>query len=180
VVIREQSPQDSAAVRRLLTNAFRDDGEVADLADALATRADRPSVALVAEHEGTVAGHVQLSAGWIDADQRLVEVLVLSPLGVDPGHQRRGIGRALCSAALDHANKLGVPAVFLEGDPRYYAPLGWQRASAHGFIAPSTRIPDPGFQVVMLRSWRPWMVGAVIYNDVFWAFDRVGLRDRGR
>jgi putative acetyltransferase len=177
VVIREQVPQDAAAVRQLLSSVFGDAGQVADLAEALATRVDRPSAALVAEAEGTVVGHVRLSAGWIDADPRLVEVLVLSPLGVEPAHQRRGIGQALCNAALEHARSLEIPAVFLEGDPRYYARLGWQRASAHGFIAPSTRIPDPGFQVVILPSWRPWMVGAVVYNDTFWTFDRVGLRD---
>jgi putative acetyltransferase len=180
VVIREQGPQDSAAVRQLLSSSFRDHGEVADLAEALAIRGTQPSVALVAEQQGAVVGHVQLSAGWIDADPRLVEVLVLSPLGVEPAHQRRGIGRALCHAALEHAREHGVPAVFLEGAPRYYARLGWQRASAHGFTAPSTRIPDPGFQVVTLPSWRPWMVGAVVYNDTFWRFDRVGLRHYGR
>lgn len=167
-------------MRRMLTSAFGDAGEVADLAEALATRADKPSAAVVADHNGTVVGHVQLSAGWIDARRRLVDVLVLSPLGVEPAHQRRGIGRALCHAALEHARNAEVPAVFLEGDPRYYARLGWQRASAHGLLAPSTRIPDPGFQVAILPSWRPWMVGAVVYNDTFWTFDRVGLREQER
>ena len=163
-------------MRRLLSSAFGDAGQVADLAEALATRVDRPSAALVAEAEGTVVGHVRLSAGWIDADPRLVEVLVLSPLGVEPAHQRRGIGRALCNAALDtRAASRSRP--FSRGRPRLLPRLGWQRASAYGFTAPSTRIPDPGFQVVILPSWRPWMVGAVVYNDTFWTFDRVGLRD---
>jgi putative acetyltransferase len=177
VVIREQVPQDAAAVRRLLTSAFGDTGQVADLAEALATRADRLSAALVADADRTIVGHVQLSASWIDADPCLVEAVVLSPLGVEPAHHRHSIGWALCNAALEHARSLDVPAVFLEGDPGYYARLSWQRASAHGFTAPSKRIPDPVFQVVILPSWRPWMVGAVVYNDTFWTFDRVGLRD---
>ncbi len=163
-------------MRQLLTSAFSDTGQVADLAEALATRTDTPSAALVAESDGTVVGHVQLSGGWIDADPRLVKVAVLSPLGVEPAHQRRGIGRALCNAALEQARHLEVPAVFLEGDPAYYARLGWQRASTHGFTAPSRRIPDPGFQVVILPSWRPWMVGTLVCNDAFWTHDRVGLR----
>ena len=78
-------------MRRLLSSAFGDAGQVADLAEALATRVDRPSAALVAEAEGTVVGHVRLSAGWIDADPRLVEVLVLSPWAL-ASHQRRGGG----------------------------------------------------------------------------------------
>lgn len=165
-------------MRGLLLSSFGGRSEVADLARVLARRATRPSVALVAEEDGEVVGHVQLSAGWIDAESRLVDVLVLSPLGVEPAYQRRGIGRALCAAALEHACTFDVPAVFLEGDPRYYAPLGWKRASEHRFEAPSKRIPDPGFQVAILPSWRPWMVGALIYNDAFWQFDLVGLRNQ--
>jgi putative acetyltransferase len=179
VIVREQTRTDATAVRQLLTSAFDDSGQVADLAEALAARPDRPSAGavLVAESRGTVMGHVQLSRGWIDAGPRLVAVVILSPSGVEPSHQRRGIGTAPCNAALEQARRLGMPAVFLEGDPAYYARLGWERASAHGFTAPSTRIPEAGFQVVLLPCWQPWMVGAVVYNDTFWTLDFVGLRN---
>ena len=176
MIVREQLPDDAVAVRQLLTAAFADDGRVADLAGALDARPDRPGTALVAEVDGLPVGYVQLSRGWIDAPPRLVEVLVLSPLGVLPAYQRQGIGRALCAAAVQRAEELGVPAVFLEGDPAYYAKLGWERAGARGFAAPSTRIPDVAFQVVVLPSWEPWMTGALVYNDTFWAHDCVGLR----
>lgn len=177
MLIRRQTPEDAAAVRDVLSRAFGDTGQVADLAEALAARGDHLDVGLVAEQDGVVIGQVQLSAGWIDAARQLVDVLVLSPLGVEPGRQRSGVGTGLCHAALDHARTHSVPAVYLEGDPRYYARFGWQRGTAHGFTAPSNRIPDPGFQVALLPSWQPWMVGAVIFNDTFWAFDRVGLRN---
>ena len=176
MIVRDQRAEDAGAVRTLLCAAFEDDGLVADLAEALTARPDRPGVALVAELDGVLVGHVQLSRSWVDAATRLVEVLVLSPLGVLPGYQRRGVGRALCAAAVQRAAELGAPAVFLEGDPAYYARFGWERASAHGFAAPSVRIPDVAFQVVVLPSWQPWMTGAVVYNDTFWAFDCVGLR----
>jgi putative acetyltransferase len=132
----------------------------------------------VAEADGQPVGHVQLSRGWVDAEPRLVEVVILSPLGVLPGYQRQGIGRALCAAAVERAEAIGAPAVFLEGDPAYYAKLGWERASARGFTAPSARIPDAGFQVIVLPAWEPWMTGAHVYNDTFWTMDCVGLRDR--
>jgi putative acetyltransferase len=124
-----------------------------------------------------LAGHVQLSRGWVDAPERLVDVVILSPLGVLPAHQRHGVGRALCAAALAQARQLDAPAVFLEGDPAYYSRLGWEPGRAHGFAPPSTRIPDAGFQVVVLPGWQSWMTGALVYNDTFWAFDCVGLRD---
>jgi hypothetical protein len=41
--IREQRPADAGAVRRLLTDAFADDGTVANLAAALLARPDRPA-----------------------------------------------------------------------------------------------------------------------------------------
>jgi putative acetyltransferase len=178
MIIRAQHTADAVVVRQLLTSAFKDAGRVADLAETLARRPDRPVPALVAEVDATLVGLVQLSRGWIDADRQLVEVLILSPLGVLPTHQRRGTGRALCDAAVQQARQLDAPAVFLEGNPAYYARLGWQRADARGFTTPSTRIPDAAFQVVVLPSWQPWMVGAVVYNDTFWALDFVGLRDQ--
>jgi putative acetyltransferase len=176
VIIRAQQPGDAVAVRELLTAAFADAGHVATLAEVLRARPDRPNASFVAEVDGAVAGHVQLSRGWVDADPRLVEVLILSPLGVAPAHQGRGIGSALCEAAVEHAQRLDAPAVFLEGDPAYYRRLGWERASAHGVARPSTRIPDVACQIRLLPSWQPWMTGALVYNDTFWSLDCVGLR----
>ena len=59
---------------------------------------------------------------------------------------------------------------------RYYARLGWHRASDRGFTAPSARIPNAAFHVIVLPYWQPWMIGAVVYNDTFWTLDCVGLR----
>ena len=63
VLIRQQVPQDATAVRRMLTSAFGDAGQVADLAEALASRADASSAALVAERDGTVRGHEKVPTG---------------------------------------------------------------------------------------------------------------------
>jgi putative acetyltransferase len=177
MLVRAQRSDEWPTVRRLLTEAFDDDGRVAALAEALHARADRPvESALVAESDNVLVGHVQLSRAWIDAQPALVEVLVLSPLGVAAAHHHRGIGRALCDPAITRARQLHAPAIFLEGDAGYYSRLGWQRAGDRGFTAPSVRIPDPAFQVVVLPSWQLWMTGAVVYNDTFWALDCVGLR----
>lgn len=175
--IRAARPADQEPLREVLTQAFADDGRVADLARALDARVDCPTPALVAEIDEHPVGCVALSRGWVDAASRLVDVLILSPLGVAPAHQRRGIGRALSAAAVQRARELGAPAVFLEGDPAYYVRLGWEPASAYGVTPPSARIPAPGCQMIALPSWERWMTGALVYNDTFWAFDCVGLRD---
>ena len=70
----------------------------------------------------------------------------------------------------------GVPVVFLEGDPGYYSRLGFRSATAQGYRTPSLRIPEPAFQALALPAHEPWMTGTLVYPDVFWRHDCVGLR----
>ncbi len=172
--IRRQTLQDVAALRDVIGRAFGGEAEVVALEEALAQRSD--STGYVALVDDRIVGHVRLTRGWIDAEPRLVEVLVLSPLSVAPEWQRRGIGRALVAYAVEEAERAAVPAVFLEGDPAYYARLGCRPAAELGVTPPSARIPEPACQAIPLAGWEPWMRGALVYADTFWAFDCVGLR----
>lgn len=126
---------------------------------------------------GEVVGHVMLTPALLDAPPRLVAVQVLSPLRVVPASQGRGVGAALIRTALARADEQQCPVVFLEGDPGYYARAGFVEAGALGFRKPSLRIPDPAFQCVLLTSHRSWMTGTLVYPEVFWRHDAVGLRD---
>ncbi len=174
--VRPQEPQDERAVREVITEAFNDDGHVADLAVALRTRTDTRA-SLVALEQGSVVGHTHLSVSWIDAPARLIQVLTLSPLAVVPSRQSLGVGKLLLTQAIATAANLAAPLVFLEGDPAYYSRRGWRPAADLGFSPPSKRIPLPAFQVITLDSYEPAsMTGALVYNDIFWAFDSVGLR----
>jgi putative acetyltransferase len=171
-------PDDREPVLRVVEEAFGpDEGPtvvrlVTALDESGSTRAS-----LVADADGLVVGHVQLSRSWIDAREALVDVLVLSPLSVAPTHQRQGIGAELLRAALVEAERLGSPAVFLEGDPGFYSERGWSAAGPQGFTASSARIPAPAFQVALLPAYESWMTGALVYCEPFWALDCVGLRD---
>jgi putative acetyltransferase len=177
VEIVSESTSDRATARRVVRAAFGAEGAtVAGLVDAL-DAAGHLRASLVAREDGQVVGYVGLSRSWVDARERLVEVLVLSPLAVRPDHQGRGIGAALVAAARGRADELGAPALFLEGDPAYYGRRGFQRADPAGFTRPSVRIPHPAFQVALLAGHEPWMRGALVYCDPFWAHDCVGLRD---
>jgi putative acetyltransferase len=174
VRIRPMTAEDADGVRAVVAAAFVDEPEVVALQDALAARDDNHG--WVAEQEGRIVGHVGLTRCWIDAEPRLVDALVLSPLSVAPGSQRRGVGTALVAAAVAGADTGGAPAVFLEGDPAYYSRLGWRPASELGVTPPSVRVPAPAFQCVRLASYQDWMSGAVVYPDTFWAHDCTGLR----
>ncbi len=177
MLIRPEEPAEREIVLDVVRNAFAEEGDlVAELVLAL-REAGHCRSSLVAEDDGRVIGHVQLSRSWVDARERLVEVQVLSPLSVHSHYQRQGAGRALVAAAVDAAKADHSPALFLEGDPGYYGRLGFERGSAHGFTPPSNRIPDAAFQVVVLPEHEPWMTGALAYCDPFWALDCVGLRD---
>jgi putative acetyltransferase len=173
IEVRAQLDTEAAAVHDVVAAAFADP-LVADLWDALAARPG--SASYVAESDGRVVGHVGLTWSWVDAPDRLVDVLVLSPLSVAPDEQGRGIGRALVARAITAADSLGAPILFLEGDPAFYARVGFEPAAPLGLTPPSVRIPLPAFQCVRLSAYDPSITGALVYADTFWAFDCVGLR----
>lgn len=176
--IRAERPTGLEAVRRVHTAAFADDGLVGDLVAALrTTAATLAPVCFVATAGDSVVGHVMLSASRLDAPPRLVDVYVLSPLGVLPEFQEQGIGTALIRHALAAARELPAPLVFLEGSPDYYGKRGFERAGDLGFRKPSLRIPDEAFQVARMPGYEPWMTGTLVYSEAFWAHDCVGLRE---
>ncbi|WP_079197375.1 N-acetyltransferase [Streptomyces sp. CB03911] len=178
VEIRPESTDDHLGVHALHTRAFGDDGRVSRLvAELRGPRAGSAPLSFVAVLDGAVVGHVLLSRCRLDAPRRIVDVLSLSPLGVLPEHQGRGIGTRLVRHALAAAEEAGAPLVFLEGDPGWYRTRGFEPATPAGFRSPSLRIPEPAFQVARLSAHEPWMTGTFVYADAFWALDCVGLRD---
>ncbi len=177
--LREERPDDQQSVREIHVRAFGDEGlVVADLVDSLReTITPTDGLSLVAEHDGQIVGHVMFTRSLLDAPRRLVEVQVLSPLGVMPEHHRRGIGSALVRQGLKALGERAVPVVFLEGDPGYYSRFGFASGRDLGFRKPSLRIPDAGFQAIRLAAYEPWMTGTLVYAEPFWRHDAVGLRD---
>ncbi|CAM3598609.1 GNAT family N-acetyltransferase [Nocardioides zeicaulis] len=175
--VREAGDSDTPAVEAVVEGAFGEKGAAVNDVMARLRGVEDMAVELVAVEDGEVVGCVALSRAWLDARERLVDVLVLSPLAVAPAAQGRGIGTALLAAVPDVAERLGAPLVFLEGSPAYYGPRGWQAASAHGLDRPSPRIPEPACQVLLLGGHEPWMTGRLVYPDAWWRLDLVGLRD---
>ncbi|MBJ18772.1 MAG: GNAT family N-acetyltransferase [bacterium] len=54
-------------------------------------------------------------------------------MGVDPSRQRSGVGSALIRESLRRCPEIGWQAVFLLGDPGYYARFGFGLAAPAGF-----------------------------------------------
>ncbi len=179
VVVRPMAPDEFAAMRTVAVAAFDDNPDIGVLVDALRESwAWRDDLAFVAERRGDLVGQVLYTRALLDTPERLVDVLVLSPIGVRPDLQGQGIGGRLINETLallaDRAERL----VFLEGSPRYYPRFGFAPGGDHGFRRPSLRIPPPAFQVRAVGPGPidPGLNGTVVYPDAFWRTDSVGLR----
>jgi putative acetyltransferase len=179
--IRAEREGERDAVRAVQLAAFgAHRTDVADLVDDLRRLvAGGDGLSLVAVEDGAVVGHVMFTRSLLDAPLRLVDVQVLSPVGVSPGRQRTGVGSALIRHGLEQLEQRDVPVVFLEGAPGYYSRFGFEPGADLAFRKPSLRIPDPAFMARRLRAYEPWMTGTLVYADAFWRHDCVGLRDAG-
>jgi putative acetyltransferase len=177
VEIRPETADDVPAVADLLTAAF---GRpvVADLVAGL-RRSDWwvAELSLTYVLNGVVVGYLLFSRALVDAPDRLVDVLVLSPLGVAPAHQGMGIGSALVRDGLARLSTRTEAAVFLEGSPSYYPRFGFRPATTLGFGRPSPRIPEAAFMVYPLPEYEASLRGRLVYPDAFWRHDCVGVRN---
>jgi putative acetyltransferase len=173
---RLERPGEEGEIHDVVRAAFGQEEGVERIVDDLRRSDAWVGLSFVAEYEGRLVGHVSFTRSLLDAPNRLVDVLVLSPLSVRPARQGRGIGSALVRYALRELEERSEPLVFLEGSPAYYARFGFVPGTDLGFRRPSRRIPRAAFQVVRLPAYEEWMTGTLVYHRVWWDHDAVGLR----
>jgi predicted N-acetyltransferase YhbS len=133
-VIRPETAADVADIDALHEHAFGP-GRFARTASRLRERvAADPELSLVATVGGRFAGSIRLTPIFIGD----TPALLLGPLAVDPGHGRRGLGKALVRTSLARAAERGHAMVLLVGDAAYYGPLGF-----HAVSPEKVRLPGP-------------------------------------
>lgn len=175
VIIEAEQPADAGAIDRVVRRAFAHHPGVAEMVTEIrASPWYRPGLAFVARLGSDVVGFVMLSGtDLVDEAGGRRQVLGLTPLAVDPDHQRRGIGSALVRAALAAADDRSEPLVVLEGSPQYYARLGFEVATAHGI---AVDLPDwaprEAAQVYLLSSYDPVITGHIEYPPAIAAVTR--------
>jgi putative acetyltransferase len=166
VIIEPERPEDRDAIDALVRRVFGQHPAVADMVAAIRrSPRHRPGLAFVARSGNEPLGFVMLSGtDLVDHDGDRREVLTLTPLAVEPDHQRRGIGSALVRAALHAAERLSEPLVVLEGSPRFYGRLGFRYAPALGI---TMDLPEwasrEAAQVFLLPAHDPGVRGHVEY-----------------
>jgi putative acetyltransferase len=129
--IRRERTEDAAAVRRVLEAAFPTAAE-ADLVERLRKGA-KSVIALTAEDEGEVVGHIVFSPLALEPLAGAVG-LGLGPVAVLPDHEKHGVGRRLIQNGLAASHAWGAGFVTVLGDPEYYGRFGFEPASDHGLL----------------------------------------------
>lgn len=180
VDIRRAGPADAVGIARVVRGAFGEEegpGLIALIAELDRHPCGRDHLAFVAvDTADDVLGYALVTRSRLDTARALIDVAQLAPLAVRPDVQGQGIGASLLDHAVAAAQDAGLPIIFLEGDPGYYARLDWEPGGPLGFRKPSLRIPDAAFQCIRLAGYEDWMTGTLVYPEPFWDADAVGLR----
>lgn len=134
VVIRERTPADDEAIRRLNDAAFGGPIE-SKIVEAL-RQARLAAIELVTVEADEIVGHILFSALKVTFGEEPMPTLTLAPMAVSPAHQRRGIGSQLVRHGLSLARQREWWAVIVLGHPDYYPRFGFSAALARPLAAP--------------------------------------------
>ena len=105
-------------------------------------------------------------------DDARVAILMLSPLGVLPAHQGRGIGAALTRAVLAIADARPEALVVVQGHPGYYPRFGFVRGRIVGVLPPAhLGAIDKAWMVRRRPGSDPAVRGRVVYPPAFLELD---------
>ncbi|HXR97725.1 MAG TPA: N-acetyltransferase [Terriglobales bacterium] len=152
---------------RVVNEAAFGGSEEADLVDQL--RGDEHAllslVALMADGQRGVVGHILFSRMWIKTTRGLVSAVALAPVAVLPGFQRHGIGGRLIEHGLDVLRSQGERIVIVVGHPDYYHRFGFSTDKTVLLEAP---FPREAFMALELSDGAlDGVAGPVVYHPAF-------------
>ena len=138
ISIREAKKQDCDNIHEVYLDAFTKEEamSVASLASALFNeKTSLPIMALVAEKDGALAGHIAFSPVILDSTKDL-KGYILAPLAVKPEYQNCGIGSKLIESGMAQLSSRGIHILFVYGDPKYYSKFGFTAETAAKYLPP--------------------------------------------
>jgi len=163
MLIRPETTDDVAAIRRVTELAFRDrpyaGGDEQDVIERL-RRVGALTLSLVAIDDEALVGQVTFSpAAQSDGS---APWFALGPVAVLPARQGERIGAALIEEGLARIRALGALGCILTGNPRYYRRFGFATSPAH---AP-TNEPEEFFMLTLLDGTPP--TGRFKFHEAFY------------
>jgi predicted N-acetyltransferase YhbS len=153
LIIKPEKSSEFQNIYNLVKVAFQtakvSNGKEQDYVEKLRSNGNYiPQLALAAEEDGKIVGHIMLTKNYVTTTGLKFEALLVAPLCVELEYRGRGIGSKLVEESFDIAKKLGYKAVFVVGDPAYYGRFGFKSSALFG-IRHVPAIPD---QYVMVRE----------------------------
>jgi predicted N-acetyltransferase YhbS len=146
MIIRRETPEEFSRIYDLVKIAFQTakvtNGKEQDFVNQLRDSGNYiPELALVAEEDDKLIGHIMLTKTHITSDKSKFETLFLGPISVALEYRNKGIGSKLITESLKLAKKMGYASVVLVGDPAYYHRFGFKAAINFG-IRHAQNIPS--------------------------------------
>ena len=162
-----ETSADKAAIYHLNCQAFPSDAE-AKLVQSIQHQLD-DYISLVAKIDKQIVGHIMLSPMSIKnhADYKAL-LYGLAPMAVIPAHQKKGIGQALITAAIEACRQKDAAAIFVLGHPSYYPKFGFVKADDFS-IKCQYDIPKEAFMVLPFKTAIIKLLegDTVLYDKVF-------------
>lgn len=162
MIIRRETADDFSRIYDLVKTAFQtakvSDGKEQDFVTQLRNSGGYiPELALVAEDNGKLIGHIMLTKTHVLNGGDKYQTLLLAPLSVLWEYRGKGIGSALVNESFRLAKEMNFTSVFLVGDPAYYSRFGF-KSSITWNIKNTQDIPD---EYVMACELNPDALGGL-------------------
>lgn len=153
MIIRQEKPSDFQSVYDFVKVAFRtakvSNGTEQNYVNKLRASGNYiPELALIAEEETKIIGHMMLTKTCVQSSGLKFEAILVAPLSVAFEYRNRGIGSRLVRESFELARNLGYRAVFVIGNPAFYSRFGFGSSVLFG-IKHVPIIPD---QYVMVHE----------------------------
>lgn len=162
IEIREERPEDIAAIRDVNKRAFGQDQE-GHIVDALRSNG-AVLLSLIATLNGQVVGHIIYSPLTVGDE---VTGAALGPMAVVPEHQRQGLGGRLVEAGNRRMKDAGRPFIIVLGHADFYPRFGFTPACTRG-IKCEWEVPDDVFMLLVLDETKMQGVsGPAKYREEF-------------
>ena len=146
MVIRQEKESEFSLIYDLVNVAFQtakvSNGDEQNFVDRLRASGNYiPELALVAEDQGELIGHIMLTRTFVKTENGQYPILLLGPVSVILERRNQGVGTRLIEEACRLAQAKGHQAVILVGDQAYYHRCGFRSAVDFG-ISNTNGIPD--------------------------------------